>query len=98
MEVHGGIARIVRWWPVLGLVLAAKALERSPRLNKCPGDGEMVIAEQPQLVRLQNDVEEELPRNVVPEQALTILGEGGRIEARLIEIHIEKPSEQNVVV
>ena len=99
MEVDRRIARIVWWRLIHGrLVFGPKALEAGRRFDQCAVDREVVVTQQSQASCLAHHLVEELLGNVMLEQPLAVLGEHGRIEARLHQVHIQKPAIQEVVV
>lgn len=68
VEVHHRAARIIGRIAVLGrLVLATEALERRPRFDQRPVDGEVVVAHQVSGPRLLDNGGEELPGHIVIE-------------------------------
>ena len=100
MEVHPPIAgRAVAVGPLAGrLVSGSEALEAGRGFDQRAVHGEVLIAQQVQLIGLRDHRIKELAGDVVLEQSLAILGEDGRIEAGLHQTHIQEPPIQQVEV
>ena len=79
-------------------VLALEALERSPGLDQRAVDCEVFVREQTLSLGLLHRPGEEALGDVVLDQARPILGEARVIEGTLLQIHVQEPAEQHVVV
>jgi hypothetical protein len=60
--------------------------------------GEVLCRNEPGLLRVAHDFLEELARDLVLHESITILRERRRVPARVVEIHVEEEPEQQVVV
>src|SRR6516164_4316919 len=98
MEIYGRIAFVVRWPLVVFLVLASKRLHRCPRVDEAAIHGEVLVARQSSALGLGHHRHEELPSDIVLKQPLTILGERAVIERSILDTHVQKPSEEQVIV
>src|SRR3954469_3797098 len=99
MEVHPPIAGRAAVGPLAGwLVSGSEALEAGRSFDQRAVNGEVFVAQQPQLSRLQHYRIKELAGDIMLEQSLAVLGKDGRIEARLHQVHIHKPPIQQVEV
>jgi hypothetical protein len=97
VEVDRRVAWIAirgKWLPILGL----EALQTGGRLDQRAVQGEVLVGEQPPRVRPANHLVEELLPDFVLQETLAILGEDGRVEARLDRVHVQEPAEQQVVL
>ena len=97
VEVHRRVARIVGRRAVLRALLL-EALERRPRFDQRAVDGEVFGRHQAALLRDRDHTFEEEPRHVGLEHSLLVLREARRVEALLVEVHVEEEAEQQVVV
>jgi len=98
MEVHGGIARIIRGRGRRRGGLGVQALQRRPGLDQRAIHGDGLIRQQPGLLGVSHHGLEDAPGDVVLEQPLAVLAEGTVIEDRLIQTHVQNPAEEDVVV
>lgn len=58
----------------------------------------MVFGEEPALACLRHRRREEGARHLVLEQPLTVVAEGGGIEARVHDVQVQEPLEEEVVL
>src|SRR6266508_520084 len=98
VEVHRRVARIIigrlGWLPITRL----EALEAGCRLDQSTVHGEMLIRQQSLRMGLAQDLVEQLLADRVLEEPLSVLREGGGVEAGLHHLHVQEPAEQKVVV
>lgn len=83
---------------VTTLGLGSEVLDRAPRLDQRAVDAEVVRARQAGLTRLLDDRLEEVRRDFVLDQAVTVLREGRRVEDLLDHVHVEEPPVEHVVL
>jgi hypothetical protein len=79
-------------------VLTLEALERSPRLDQCAIDGEVLIGQQTLRTRLIDHAHKEQLGDFVLDQPAAVDRERRVIERALLQIHVEEPPKQDVVV
>src|SRR6266702_2277664 len=97
VKVHGRVTRIIRRRARF-LILALEALQRGPGFDQRPINGKVLVREQSERVRLRDSLPEELASNFSLQQALAVSTEARMIEARLVQLHVQKPAEQQIVV
>lgn len=99
MEVDPTIIRAATVWPFgrWWLVFRSKALEAGSRFDQRAIDAEVLVAQQVQAIRVQHHCIEELATDSVAQQPRTVLGKRAVIKARLDHVHIQKPTEQQVI-
>ena len=96
-EVHRRVARIV----VRGrrrAFLGPEALETGGGLDQGPVHAEVFIRQQPLPVGRPHHLVEQGPAHVVCHQPLPVLGEDGRVEAALHQVHVQEPAVEQVVL
>jgi hypothetical protein len=96
MKIDRGIAGIVRC-PVL-FTLALKALQTGPSFDQCAVHGEVFIAGQVLFLRLFYYLAQKLACHIAIEQTIPILGKHGDVPHGLIQIHANKPAEQQAII
>ena len=96
-EIDRGVARIIRRVGVVGAP-GLKALKTGPGLDQRAVHGEVLIREQPFALRDPHHDIEELRGHLVFHQPLAVLGERRGIEGRLLQVHVEEPAKQDVVI
>lgn len=96
MEVDIGVLAAC-WWRLV-VVARLHALERRPRLEQRPVDGEVVVRGQLRLRRFIHHGREELLSHLVLDQPLPVLGEARVVEGWGGDIHVQEPLEEKVVL
>src|SRR5215469_88695 len=96
VEVHRRVARIIGPVPRL-LILPLEALKRGPCLNQRPVHREVLTGEQLERSRLLYHPAEELSCHLAFQKPLAVGGKAGMIETRFVQLHIQKPAEQQVI-
>ena len=79
-------------------VLALETLERGPGVDQRAVNGEMIGRQQALTARKTNDFIEEATRDIGHDQALAQTAEIRLIQAGALQVHVEKPAEQDVVI
>jgi hypothetical protein len=79
-------------------ILRSKALHRRPRLDQRPIHREVLRGHQAILLSLLNDRSQESLRHFVTNQTLSVPRKRTRIERRLVELHVQEPPKQQVVL
>jgi len=79
-------------------VFSLEALERRPRLDQRAIDREVLIRQQPLGARLLDDASKERPRDIVLDQARPVYRERRVIKREALQIHVQEPAKQHVVV
>ena len=97
VEVHRRVARVIGRFTRTG-ILALEALERSPRLDQGPVDGEVFVREQLPRTRLRHHCPKEFIRHRVFQQPRAVARKSRVVEAWLAHIHVEEPAKQQVVI
>src|SRR6266568_9231683 len=96
MRIHSGTLLVRR--RARFLILALEALQRGPGFDQRPINGKVLVREQSERLRLRDSLPEELASNLSLQQALAVSTEARMIEARLVQLHVQKPAEQQIVV
>ena len=78
-------------WTLKLFRLAAASIKRAV-------DGEVLVGEQAQRVRLAHHLIEELLRDHVLQQPAAVLAERGLVEARLHQAHVQEPAPEQLEV
>lgn len=81
-----------------GAILGLEALERSPGIDQRAVDREVVRGQQLLLAGQIDDLIEEASSDVGGDKAFAQPAEVRLVQRRALEIHVEKPTEQDVVV
>lgn len=95
MEVHSGIARIVRGG---GRRLWREALERRAGLDQGAIHGEVLIGQEPRAAGLADHNIKEAAGHVMGQQPVPIRAEGAVVPPGLLQVHVQEPPEQDVIV
>src|SRR5579859_7465971 len=92
LEIHRGVAGVIRrrLWP--RVVFALETLQTCPRLDQSPIDAEMFLADEILGVRLCQDLIEEPPRDLAINESLPVVCEYGRIPHRLVHAQPHEPA------
>src|SRR6266404_5124700 len=98
VEVYGRIAWIIVRPITRFRAFAPEALKRGPGLDQGAVHREVLAGEQLERTRLLHHSPEELARHLVFQQPLAIGAEAGMVEARLVQLQIQEPAEQQVIV
>ena len=97
VEVHGRVIWIIRS-PARFLTLALEALKRGSGFDQRAIDREVLVREQSECLRLRDKLPKEFAGDLVRQQSVAIGSEARMIEARLVQLQVQKPAEQQIVV
>ena len=95
-EVHRRVA--TRAGRFVFAIAPAHAFHRRPGLNQRAIDTEVLVREQPCLLRLAHHAPQQLPGHLRLDQPVAVLGEARVIPDRLIDRQSHEPAKQQVVV
>lgn len=79
-------------------IVALEALERGPCVDQCAVNGEVIRREQFLAPGQANHLVEDAPGDVGLHQTLAQSAEGRLIQAGALEIHVKKPTKEDVVI
>jgi hypothetical protein len=80
------------------VILRPEALERGPGLEQRAVDGEVMARHELAPLGLRDHRGEEPVGHLVLENSVAVLGEAGGVEGHLLDVHVEEPLEEQVVL
>ena len=83
---------------ILLVVLGPEALERRPGLQQCAVDGEVLFGEEPSAPGFRQHRLHEPGRDIVLHEPPPVLREGRGIEGGVIEVEVQEPLKEEVVL